>query len=662
MIFKKIQLHLFFNLFALFCLLFVLNGCSLTKPVKTGELAFAVKQYAVAIELLEVEYTEVNNSSEKYRKASLLAQSYDLLQDFPNALKWYDLADQLQTSDQTSIDLAYALKKNERYDDAANLFATIYKKNNLNKYRAEAELCKKAMKELNDLSYIDIESYSINSKYSEYSPVFFEEDFIVFSSDRESSTGNDTYQTTGNSFSDLFVMNRRGRQIHNFDAAINSGANEGTVCFNKTFDEMFFSRCVSEERQGQFCKLYYSKRINGYWLEPEPLMFFDDKTNFFHPALIENDSVLVFSAAPNGSTTYDLYYSERVENGWTEAELMPTSINSLGNEKFPTAYNDTLYFASDGHIGYGGLDMFKTYLVNGRWTKPKNIGLPLNSGADDFGLVVDNNFVPNSKVALEGFFSSSRNFANKDDIFFFSIYPKIKDEDETDKPVEIEEPIYSIYLAGRVVQNIHKKNDPNLEIINKVEIPEAFLSFESQDTMFNLTTDDSGRFLLELSSSGEHDILSKKIGFLTNSEELFVAPRSQITSDTTINIEIQMEKIYYDSEINLLDIYYDYEKWNIRDDAKPSLNSLVSLLKLNPQFSIELGSHTDCRGEVDYNQDLSQKRAESVVQYLIQNGISGDRLNPVGYGESRLAVNCVCENCSESQHQINRRTTFKILK
>jgi outer membrane protein OmpA-like peptidoglycan-associated protein len=632
--------------------------------VKTGEMAFSVKQYAVAIDLLEEEYLEVNNSSDKHRKAYLLAQSYDFLQDHPNALKWYDLADQLQTSDKSSIDLAYALKKNERFEDAANLFATIYKKTKINKYRSEAEICSEAIKKMKNIDQYDIEPFSINTEYSEYSPAFFENDFIVFSSDREGSTGNDTYQTTGNNFSDLFVINKRGRQVHNFDAVINSDANEGTVCFNKTFDEIFFSRCVSKERDGQYCKLYYSKRANGYWLEPEALMFFDDKTNFFHPALIENDSVLVFSAAPNGSKTYDLYYSERVENGWTEAVLMPTTINSLGNEKFPTSYKDTLYFSSDGHLGYGGLDIFKSYLVNGKWTKPQNMGLPLNSGADDFGLVIDNSFKPNANLLLEGFLSSSRNFANNDDIFFFSIYPKVETEDEyeEDEPTEDIAPLYSIYLAGRVVENIYKKGDPNLAIIGKNAIDDAYVSFSTRDSSFNLTTDESGRFLLELSTSGSHDILSKRLGFLTKEEKLFVASGSQITSDTTINIEIAMDRIVYDSEITIPNIYYDYDKANIRKDAKPSLNSLVSLLKLNPQLNIELGSHTDCRGEVDYNKDLSQRRAESVVEYLTENGIDGQRLSPMGYGESNLALNCDCDNCTENQHQVNRRTTFKILK
>ena len=459
-------------------------------------------------------------------------------------------------------------------------------------------------------------------------------------------------------------MSKRGRQVHNFDAVINTPANEGTVCFNKTFDEMFFSRCISEERNGQFCKIFYTKRFNGYWVEPEPMMFFDDETNFFHPVLIENDSVLIFAAAPNGSTTYDLYYSERVEEGWTEAEIMPSSINSLGNEKFPTAYNDTLFFASDGHLGYGGLDIFKTYLnSDGSWTRPENLGFPINSGSDDFGLIVDSNFKPNAKVELEGFLSSSRNFANNDDIFFFSIYPEQKGEevDEEEELVAETTENYKVFLAGRVVEVIHQDDDPNKEIIGKETIAKAFLKVNSQDTTFNISTDNDGRFLVEVSTNGNHKLLAKRLEYLTNEKEVFIPDNTDLTSDTTINVEIDLEKIVYDTEIEIPNIYYDFNKSDIRSDAEPSLNELSNLLRLNPLLNIELGSHTDCRGDIDYNEDLSQRRAESVVNYLTSKGIESDRLRPIGYGESNLSINCNCDDCTEEQHQTNRRTTFKIV-
>lgn len=639
------------------------NSCALTKPVKTGEMAYAVKQYAVAIDLLEEEYEQVESKEDRFRKADLLGRCYDILQNYPQSLRWYDIADQISNSTTSNDNLAFALKKNQRYDEASDLFLELYKKTKENKYRSEAEICKLAIVQLKNQDDFDIESFSINSPYSEYSPTFYEDDFLVFSSDRKGSTGNGTYKTTGNAFSDLYVMNKRGRQVHNFDATINSPANEGTVCFNKTFDEMFFSRCESKERQGQFCKLYYSRKFNGYWEEPEAVMFFDDKTNFFHPALIENDSVLIFSAAPNGSPTYDLYYAERVENGWTEAEIMPSTINTLGNEKFPTVYNDTLYFSSDGLIGYGGLDIFKTFLKSdGSWSKPENMGIPMNSGADDFGISVDPNFKPSGKLKLEGFLSSSRNYANNDDIFFFSIYNSKKKIDKTEEPIVTEEEQYTIYLAGRVVENVHENDDPNADIIDKIDVPKAYLDFSSQDSSFNISADNNGRFLIEMKQYGNFEIVTRKLSYLTEQTQLFVPAPSTLSSDTTINVEIALEKIIYDAEIIIPNIYYDYDKWDIRKDAEPALNELTTLLKLNPNLNIELGSHTDCRGEVDYNQDLSQKRAESVVQYLTSKAIDGQRLKAKGYGESNLKVTCLCDDCTEEEHQINRRTTFKIIK
>ncbi|NNL93279.1 MAG: OmpA family protein [Saprospiraceae bacterium] len=658
--------HIAWYLGSCFCFIaFVFGSCSLTKPVKTGEMAYAVRQYDKAIELLEEEYKNETKDASKYRKAYLLGQCNDILQRFNEALKWFDIADQYAKTDKSAEDLAYALKKNERYVDAEKLFSVLYRKTKDNTFRGQADICRLAAKKQNEEPNYDLEPFSVNTKYSEYSPAFFEDEFIVFSSDREGSTGGDTYEATGHSFSDLFVMSKRGRQVHNFDAVINSAANEGTVCFNKTFDEIFFTRCVSEGRDGQFCKIYYSKRFNGYWVEPEPIMFFDDKTNFYHPTLIENDSVLIFSAAPDGKS-YDLFYSERIGDGWSEAAIMPSVINSLGNEKFPTAYNDTLFFASDGHPGFGGLDVFKTYVNDdGSWARPKNMGFPINSGADDFGLIVEQSFTPSENIVLEGFFTSSRNYSNLDDIFFFSIYPEeeAEEEAEEEETEEVDEEIaeYQIYLAGRVVEVVYQDGDPNKEVTGKNPISNAFLNIETPDSTFSMNSDSNGRFLFE-ANSGQYKLIAKMQGFLSDKADVIIPDRSTLKADTTINIEIDLDKIVYDAEIVIPNIYYDYNKWNVRDDAKPSLNSLEELLVLNPRINIELGSHTDCRGEDDFNLDLSQKRAQSVVTYLTQNGISGNRLKAVGYGETNFAIDCNCADCTEEQHQINRRTTFKIIQ
>ncbi len=640
-------------------------ACNTTMKIKNGTMAYQVKQYAVAVEMLEDEYRRENNEQVQAQLSSMLAKSHDISQNFGEALQWHDITDQLISTIGSREDLAYSLKQNERYEDAQIIFSELYTSEREDKYLREVDICKQAIRDLAKADNFIIESFKGNSKYSDYCPVFFEEDFIVFSSDRANSTGKEIYNWTGNAFSDLFIMNLQNLKVHNFDAILNTDNNEGTACFSQDFTEIFFTRCESIDQGEKYCRLYYSQRPNGFWMEPEALMFFNDKTNFAHPCLIENDSVLIFSASPEGSdNTYDLFYSVRVETGWSQAEIMPSPINSDGNEKFPSAYNDTLFFASDFHAGFGGYDIFKTHLrSNGSWAPISNVGLPINSGADDFGLIIKNDFKGNKEIELQGFFSSSRNTGWSDDIFFFSKFKK-KDEpaEETEEEIVEESPEeFQIYLACRVVELVYRDDDPNKEIIARNPLNKARLKITVDDSIQIVRTDANGRNLSNIMIDQDVNVIASKRDYLTNSIDLDTK-LAELRSDTTINIEIPLNKIVFDKEIVLNNIYYDYNEWFIREDAFPALDSLTDILALNPRVNIQLSSHTDCRGEDDFNIDLSQKRAQSAVDYLEAKGINKSRLVAKGYGETIPEINCVCQDCSEEQHQTNRRTTFKILK
>ncbi|MDA8692692.1 OmpA family protein [Saprospiraceae bacterium] len=637
-------------------------SCTVTKKVKTGEEAYKYKQYRLATELLRSEYDKSDGRTEKARIAYLTARSFDYLNLYGDALQWYDVAEQLNYSPQSEQDLAHALKRNERYEDAYVLFTDLFKKTREQKYRNEAELCRLAVKNFEDESNTMITPFSANSKYSDYSPVYYENDFIAFTSDRQGSTGNGVYKWNDHAFSDIYISNLKGRNTYNFDTAINTNANEGTIAFNKTFDEAFFTRCFSTDSRDQHCKIYYSLKPNDFWVEPEVMPFFGDDVNFGHPTLIENDSVLVFSVKQKGSDNHDLYYSVRVEDGWTEAEIMPSSINTVGDEKFATSYGDTLFFSSDGLIGYGGLDIYKTFLQSdGSWARPVNLGVPINSGSDDFSLAVDPRFNSQNNVKLKGLFSSSRNTGFGDDIFSFVQFNKEEDVDENvDEPITERTQEFKIFLAARVVEVIHEDDDPNKKIINKKQLPNSKIELISSDTTFVVPTDNSGRILIELDES-KYRLIAGHNDYLANQVEV-ITRYSTMDSDTTINVEIPLEKIIYNKEITLNNIYYDFEKWDIRDDAKPALDSLYNTLLYNDQLNIQLSSHTDCRGGYAFNNTLSQKRAQSAVDYLIKKGIAKTRMTAVGFGETRPEIACNCDDCTEDQHQTNRRTTFTILQ
>ncbi len=644
--------------------LLLIAACQVTKKVKDGDTAYQLKQYSVAVDMLEKEYEKAGSKDERLRKSLYLAKSYDYLQNHAASVEWYEKANKIDPKLQVRSDLAEAFKKNDQYEKAYEIYSKLYKETRELDWSQKAQFCRQAIIQLSEVKNYNITTFSANTAYNEYSPFYLDAEHIVFTSDREGSTGGDTYKWTGNSFSDIYVTNIHGRNVVNFDAILNSDANEGTPCLSIDRDEIYFTRCESLNLRDQHCRIYFSNRPNGFWMEPEPLMFFGEDTNFAHPCLLEQDSVLVFTAAPvNSDGTYDLYYSVRVEGGWSEAELMPSSINSLGDEKFPTAYQDTLFFSSDELPGYGGLDIFKTYLKpDGSWSIPQNVGVPINSGGDDFGLVVDPARPFPRDIVLQGYISSTRTHGNGDDIFFFTQY-KEKPEDKPQEDITDEDVVSrDVYISVRVVEVQYENNDPNGRIIGKEPLNDVVLSVKYLDDNDQVTTDKNGRYTAQALSQASYTITATKDGYLTDAKTLSTRIPPLMKNDTTINLEIPLEKIRYDAEIVLESIYYDYNKWDIRKDAKPSLDTLKNLLLLNPSLNIELASHTDCRGEDDYNEYLSQKRAQSAVQYLEQSGITPNRLTARGYGELKPSINCNCDDCSEDQHQANRRTTFRILQ
>ena len=292
----------------------------------------------------------------------------------------------------------------------------------------------------------------------------------------------------------------------------------------------------------------------------------------------------------------------------------------------------------------------------------------MNSGWDDFGFVVDTFARLRGDEAQKGFFSSSRiTGSGSDDIYAFTKLnrsPKIDDPEVVADDQKPEPKKYRLYLALKVVTPIlEDAEDPNSKRIGKKPLKGTAItaSFGPRASLFH--TDNDGYAIFEIEYNTEYRYDANHPGHFTNFLELNTNEFDKDPNEPTktINRELMLEPIIRNKEIVLDNIYYDLDKWNIRDDAKPTLDSLANILKLNPKLNIELGAHTDCRDTDEYNMTLSQRRAQSAMLYLMRKGISSSRLSSVGYGESKPAVNCICESCSEEQHQANRRTTFKIV-
>ena len=649
--------------------LFVI-GCTYTQKIKDGRMAYDRMQYSVATQMLKKEYNKTKSRIEKGKLAYLIGDSYRRMNQSEASIPWFKTAYDYQYGVDALKYYAFALKQNQQYREAADAFKNLgLEIGSPYEYRREITACNQAMDWQKDIEQnnFKVSLASFNTSDADYAPMAYGNDHLVFTSDRSSSAGEDTYNWTGNAFSDLFLVNLNSNTVQPFDPEINTPNNEGTVAFNESFTEMYFTRCFNDvNRADIYCQLMVSKKEGDSWSMAVPLNFVEEKVNYGHPSLSADGSTLYFSCNhPEGWGGYDIYYSERSPDGWDYPQLMGRSINTEGDEKFPFIDQDTLYFASDAHVGMGGLDIFRTYKMDNKaWAPVHNLKPPINSGADDFAFFIDYRTEPGSGVIQQGYFSSSRNNGKgSDDIYRFEriLPPPVKDTVTIDpEPI-----VYKMVLNGYVLEKIYQFADnPNSKVLGRKPLDQSTVVISFNGQQETVTVGPDGLFTLELEDESDYTFNASHPGYLNNNARFSTKgigkdPNFPVM---TYEVEIVLDKIFKDKEITLENIYYDFDKWDIRDDAKPQLNKLVAILQQNPAIRIQLSSHTDCRGNARYNEDLSQKRAQSAVDYLISQGITGERLSAKGYGEGALAVDCICNKCSEAEHQTNRRTTFKIVE
>ncbi len=668
------------RLSGLFALL-LLGACSYTLKIKDGRTAHERKQYAVAVPMLEKEFARAKTRSERGQLAFLLGDALTRTGQDARALDWFKTAYENNYGAEALKAQAYGLKKLERYPEAAEAFKNLgIEIGSPYEYRKELTTCTVAQDWLKQAptNGWSIEPAPFNSPQNDFAPIRFTDGRIVFTSDRAMSTGEKNYGWTGNRFMDLFIVEPGAASAQIFDNQLNSPGNEGTACFSTDGLEVFFVRALGAYKgDDQFCKIYYAKKTDpdAGWSPAVPLPFQKEKINYLHPALSADGRTLYFSCNdPEGWGGYDLYAVQRnpeAENGWDEPKILSRNLNTPGNEVFPTLDADTLYFASDGLTGMGGLDVFRTYRMDrNAWAPPYNLKAPVNSGADDFGFITSSR-AAKTKTAQpgdlirEGFFSSNRpGGRGEDDIYRYEQRvppPKPPKTDTASTPPQA----YKMILEGYILEKIFTvADDPNSKVLGRRPLAGATVVIESGAKKQTVTVKDDGFFTITLAENADYAFSATLNGYLANSARFSTKgiAKNPANPVQTFEIEIVLDKIYRNREIVLENIYYDYDKWDIRPDAEPTLNRLASVLQHNPDIRIQLGSHTDCRGNDNYNQNLSQRRAQSAVNYLISKGIDASRLSAIGYGESQPAVGCACAQCTESEHQANRRTTFKVVE
>ncbi|MDX1684024.1 MAG: OmpA family protein [Saprospiraceae bacterium] len=621
-------------------------SCNSTLRIKDGKMAYDYKKYALAIEMLKEELKKSYDTDKHF----LLASAYAKIDMTDEALETYGEAIGSETSAERLLDYAYVLKKAERYDKAIRVFQMLKTESNLDVLLdREIAACQDAERwSSSPDSLTIIEIMKFNSPQSDYAPSIVNRR-LLFTSDRDTEDDEEIYEWTGAAYSDIWEVALGGEDPTPLAGKFNTEHNEGTPVMTSDGNEMFFTRCYSDSREDAFCHIMQVKRQNGGWSKVKPVEELKGNFNVMHPTLTQDGQLMFFASdASGGIGGMDLYFTRKTSDGWERPRNLGQIVNGEGDEVFPFIYQDTLYFASSSHPGMGGLDIFYTYFgPDNNWVRPINIQAPINSGSDDFGFFRDT-VISDKGIKMKGFFSSSRSEGmGRDDIYGFTTYYPQDTVEEEKEPliltIKVVKPIYR--LAG----------EPNSGIRRYVPVKGARVTVNEE----SYTTDVTGVLTQKIDSSDFFRISASAPDLLSSSTQF----SAQDDLEEGLGyVRLVLTPIFYNTEIVIRNIYYDFNKWDIRPDARPPLDSLVNILKDNPDIRIQLASHTDCRGELEFNQELSEKRAASALQYLIANGISPDRLESVGYGETRPFINCECARCTEEEHQTNRRTTFKILK
>ena len=668
--------------------LFFMAGCKLLEAPIDANTAYENKQYAVASKLLIEEYNKESDLIKKSNIAYRIGESFRLSNNTKNAETWYAKA--LDYSSEPAVLFKYGLllKANGKYKEALVNFREYALNNPMDAVRAtkERQACQQALewqKEMTDYKIISLQG--LNSAASDYAPVLYTDNQLVFTSDRDESAGEDQFGWTGNKYSDLFVANLLNEVTYDiptqFGDSINTAYNEGVVSFTSDYNSIYFTACGSPNEKDDYCQIYVTfKGEGGKWRVPVRVVLFEtDTINVGHPYITPDGKELYFAAdAPDSYGDKDIYMSRITREGlWSYPKNLGPEINTENYEGFPYIGTDgRLYFASNGHYGMGGLDIYRADREKKRWTNVENLKAPINSSADDFGIVFFPYIEPEmmDKVEAMGYLSSARNGGKGgDDIYKFVLEipeePPVVVVDTPSIPTPLEVPLEPTYvLEGKVFQKIlANPDDPNSGVVRREPISSAVvevlgLSANSRIGK-RLVTDGEGFFSLEVEKETDYKVRASSAGFLAASVNASTKGKKGAPGEVVKTyVEITLDKVFIQKSVTLQNIYYDLDKWFIREDAKPALNKVASVMLENPSLVVEMGSHTDSRGRDSYNLELSQKRANSAVDYLVSLGIERGRFIAKGYGETQLVNECEDGvTCDEDQHQLNRRTTFKVV-
>lgn len=626
---------------------------------KKGEQSYAIGEYFMAAEHYKKSYsrTPAKERAKRGERAFKLAECYRRINYTQKAMAAYQNAVRYNYPDSMALFyLAQMQLKAGNYKTAAQNFTLFLEKNPDNELaRMGLMSCELAPEwKANPNLYKVKKEALFNSRRSDYSPVLAgeESEQLIISSTRNDANGDELSGISGVKNGDFFISRKdeNGKWIkpETVETEVNSEYDEGACCLSPDGKIMYFTRCSSDPDYPRFAEIWKSSRSDASWGKPSKCEISKDTlSSFAHPAVSPDGQWLYFvSDMPGGVGGLDIWRTRIMDSGFGGVENVGSPINTPGDEMFPT-FRPTgdLYFSSDGHPGMGGLDILKAVPDSVKGWVVENQQYPLNSSADDFGMTFEG-------IYNRGFFSSSRGDGKGwEHIFSFEL-PEV---------------------LQTVTGWLYEKDG--------YELPEGLIYMVGNDgTNEKISVKGDGSFTKVIKPGVDYVFLGTCKGYLNVKQELRVE-QSEESQEYTLQFPLPPINV----PVLIDNIFYEFDKADLTPESTEALDKLVVMMNENPNITIELAAHCDYKGNDAYNQRLSQRRAESVVNYLIEHGVKEDRLTAVGYGESRpkvatkkmvetnkfLAENDTLteefilkldEKEQEICNSLNRRTEFKVLR
>ena len=644
---------------AFLAVVLMLHSCAADNAMRKGEKFLAIGEYHDAAEQFKKAYTKTPTKERQLRgqRALKMAHCYRHISSTQKAISAYRnaLRYNVATLDDR-LDYARLLLKNGEYKRALTEFEllndsmpnNVLVRNGL----LSAKMAPKWKEQGSDYTVKKMTEF--NSRRADYCPVLAGDqwDRLYFSSTRNDALGDELSGITGAKPGDIFFSDKDDKGKWSKPQTIESGLNteydEGACCLSPDGSTMYLTQCLSDASYPRFAQIVTAQRSDASWGKTTPLLITNDTlSSYAHPAVSPDGEWLYFvSDMPGGKGGLDIWRMRLTANGPVGVENLGEPINTPGDEMFPTFRpNGDFYFSSDGHPGFGGLDIFIATVGEDGKYHLSHPGYPLNSQGDDFGMTFQGQL-------NQGFFSSNRGDGRGWDHIYSFYNPEIV---QTIRGWIYEQDGYEL-TAGEA------------RIVG------------TDGTNLRLGVRGDGSFEYVVKPGVDYIILAMCDGFLNHKEEIHV---DSVKESKVYDLQFPLASI--SAPVLIDNIFYAFDKATLLPESKNALDSLILMLNENPNITIELSAHTDYRGAEAYNKKLSQKRAESVVKYLINHGIAADRLTAVGYGEEKpktirrkvaerypwLKENDVLTEefilklkpeQQETANALNRRTEFKVLR